>query len=195
LDAISHLHGGTVNVVGVGQIVLQLLVPFVAGHTLRPWIGQWAERNRPILAITDRSSILLVAYTAFSAAVIQGLWHQLPLSTLWLLSLVVATLLAAVLVMIAVASRLLGFDRADEVAAMFCGSQKSLVSGMPIASVLFSGSTIGPILLPMMLYYPLQLVICACLARQYASELTAATMPIPAMALGRRKTPQVARSQ
>src|SRR5271165_3812264 len=193
--AMSSLHGGAVNVVGVGKIVLQLLVPFCVGHTLRPWIGQWAERNRSILSITDRSSILLVAYTAFSAAVVQGLWHQVPLNTFWLLSLVVATLLAAVLVTTALASRLLGFGRTDEVAAVFCGSQKSLVSGVPIASVLFSGSTIGPILLPMMLYYPLQLVICAWLARQYASEPSSAAMPIPALALSRGKTRRGARTR
>ena len=46
---------------------------------------------------------------------------------------------------------------------------KSLVSGVPIANVLFSGATVGPALLPLMLYYPIQLVVYAWLARRYAS--------------------------
>lgn len=191
--AMSSFHGGAANVAGVGQIMLQLLVPFVGGHLLRPWIGAWVGRNRAMISITDRSSILLVAYTAFSSAVAQGLWHQVPLNTFWLLSLIMATLLAGVLIVTTLASRLPGFSQGDEVAAVFCGSQKSLVSGVPIASVLFSGSTIGPILLPMMLYYPLQLVVCAWLARQYASGST--TM-LPVMMDVRRlaKRPQWTRA-
>jgi sodium/bile acid cotransporter 7 len=51
---------------------------------------------------------------------------------------------------------------------VFCGSQKSLVSGVPIAGVLVSAAAIGPVLLPIMLYYPMQLVVCAWMARRYA---------------------------
>jgi solute carrier family 10 (sodium/bile acid cotransporter), member 7 len=90
-------HGHALSIAGLSQIVLQLLVPFIAGHLLRPWIGEWAERNRSILAITDRSSILLIVYTAFSASVVQGLWQQLPLMTLARLALVEALLLATAL--------------------------------------------------------------------------------------------------
>ena len=63
-----------------------------------------------------------------------------------------------------------GFAVPDEIAAVLCGSQKSLVSGVPIASALFPAATIGMVLIPMMLYYPMQLVVCAALARRYASQ-------------------------
>jgi hypothetical protein len=36
-------------------------------------------------------------------------------------------------------SRQLGFSRADEIAIVFCGSKKSLVNGVPIATLLFGG--------------------------------------------------------
>jgi solute carrier family 10 (sodium/bile acid cotransporter), member 7 len=167
--AMSRLHGGAVSLQGVGEIVLELLMPFVAGHLLRPWIGAWAGRNRKLLSITDRSSILLVVYTAFSGAVVHGVWHHLPPLMMVQLAALVMLLLTAALLTLKSVTHFFGFEQPDEVAALFCGSQKSLVSGVPIANVLFSGATVGPALLPIMLYYPMQLVVCAWLARRYAS--------------------------
>ncbi len=165
----SRLHGGAVDAQGIWHIVLQLLVPFAAGHLLRPWIGTWAARNRAILSVTDRGSILLVVYTAFSAAVVHGIWHQLPLKTLVILGLVMSVLLASGLLITIMVSRALALCRDDEVAVVFCGSQKSLVTGVPMANALFSAASVGPLLLPIMIYYPLQLVVCAWLARRYAA--------------------------
>ena len=165
--AMSRLHGGGFHLLAIGQVAEQLLLPFVAGHLLRPWIGGWAERNRAVLAITDRSSILLVVYVAFSAAVVRGIWQQAPPMTLVVLALVVAFLLGCALLTTLLGSRILRFNRGDEAALVFCGSQKSLVSGVPIASVLFSSAAIGPILLPIMLYHPMQLLVCSWLARRY----------------------------
>jgi sodium/bile acid cotransporter 7 len=166
--AMSNLHGSGVDLMGVWQVLLQLLLPFTVGHLLRPRIGQWAERNRAVLSITDRGSILLVVYTAFSAAVMRGIWQQVPPMTLGVLAFLMVFLLGLVLLVTLLASRALGFDRVDEAALVFCGSQKSMVSGVPIASALVSGAAIGPILLPLMLYYPAQILVCAWMARRYA---------------------------
>jgi sodium/bile acid cotransporter 7 len=166
----SHVHGGSVDTSAIWQVLAQLLLPFVAGHLMRPWIGAWAARNKKLLAVTDRSSILLVVYSAFSSAVVHGIWHQVPPVMLGELAAIVATLLAIALMLTGASARACGLDRSDEVAAVFCGSQKSLVAGIPIASVLFSGPTLGLIVLPIMIYHPLQLVVCAWLARRYASR-------------------------
>jgi sodium/bile acid cotransporter 7 len=168
--ALARMHGGATNISGIGQIVLQLLVPFLLGHLLRPAIGSWAERNRPILAITDRGSILIVVYTSFSAAVVHGIWHQVPVRSMESLGAIVASLLAIALLTTIAATRTAGLAKADEVAVVFCGSQKSLVSGVPIASALFSGPAAGVMLLPIMLYYPMQLLVGAGLARWYAAR-------------------------
>jgi len=160
------------------QVLAQLLLPFVAGHLLRPWIGAWVARNKSLLAITDRGSILLVVYTAFSAAVVHGIWQQLPPAMLGALAIVVAGLLAAALLITSAGARAFGFAHADEVAAVFCGSQKSLVAGIPIASVLFAGPTLGVGVLPIMIYPPLQLVVCAWLARRYAERPVAAAITV-----------------
>jgi solute carrier family 10 (sodium/bile acid cotransporter), member 7 len=180
--AMANLHGGGIELMGIWKVAAQLLLPFLAGHLLRPWIGAWTERNRGVLAITDRGSILLVVYGAFSAAVVRGIWRQIPPELLILLLLVMAVLLGVALLYIWLTSGILGFDRDDEAAFVFVGSQKSLVSGIPIANALIAGPAIGPILMPLMLYHPMQLLICAWIARRYAAgarRLTSGLSPGP----------------
>jgi sodium/bile acid cotransporter 7 len=172
----SRVRGGGIDMSGMWQVVAELLLPFAAGHLLRPWIGPWAARNKKLLAITDRGSILIVVYTAFSAAVVHGIWHQVPPMMLATLAAIVAGLLAIGLLITSAGSRACGFAHADEVALVFCGSQKSLVAGIPIASVLFAGPMLGLVVLPIMIYHPLQLVVCAWLARRYASRPVATAM-------------------
>jgi len=139
LTVMSRHHGAGIALQNVELVILELLVPFAVGHLLRPYIGAWAERSRRTLAITDRGSILFVVYASFSGAVVNGVWQDLPPVTLALLGLVVSLLLVLVLITVVTASRAQGFTTPDEVAAVLCGSQKSLVSGVPIASALFSG--------------------------------------------------------
>ncbi len=155
---------------GVLDIVLQLLVPFLAGQLLQPWIGAWAVRNKTLLGFTDRGSILIVVYTAFSAAVVAGLWRAVPPSQLGLVFLADAVLLAIVLAVTRLGARALGFSRPDEIAIVFCGSKKTLASGVPMAGVLFPAPMVGQIVLPLMMFHQLQLFVCAALARRYARQ-------------------------
>ncbi|CAN5342711.1 bile acid:sodium symporter [soil metagenome] len=173
-------HGGIdVSFDTIGKILLQLMVPFVAGHLLRPWIGTWVNRHKSKLVLVDRGSILLVVYTAFSAAVIEGLWSQVPLKALAGLIVVNGVLLAAVLVSTTFIARRLGFSKEDEITIVFCGSKKSLASGVPMANVLFAANAVGAIVLPLMLFHQIQLMVCAVLAGRYArrEEPVSAALP------------------
>jgi sodium/bile acid cotransporter 7 len=161
---------GTISGEQVWTIVLQLLVPFVAGHLSRPLTGAFVERRRALLSLVDRGSILLVVYTAFSAAVVEGLWTQLPAWQLVVVGLLCALLLAVVMLLIALLSRRLGFDEPDRIAILFCGSKKSLASGVPMAGVLFPAAQVGAIILPVMIFHQLQLLVCAALAQRYAGR-------------------------
>ena len=165
-------HGGF-SAGALGDIAIQLLLPFLAGQLARPLIGDWAARNKTMLGLVDRGSILLVVYDAFSEGVTEGIWHQLDLSRLTTLALVDAGLLAAVLLLTTLASRVLGFSRADEITVVFCGSKKSLASGLPMASVLLAGQSVGLIVLPLMVFHQIQLMACAALARRYATRAAA----------------------
>lgn len=162
--------GGGPTLEAVGSILLQLLLPFVIGQILQPKIGKWVIENRRVLGLVDRGSILLVVYLAFSHAVVQGLWTKLSAADLAVMVGVDVALLALVLVTTTVAARLLGFSREDEITIVFCGSKKSLASGVPMANVIFAGQDIGIILLPVMLFHQIQLMACAALAQRYADR-------------------------
>ena len=163
-------HGGF-SASAVGDIVVQLLVPFVAGQLAQPLIGEWVGRHKTLTSLVDRGSILLIVYAAFSEGVTHGIWHQVDATHLVSLMLLDGALLAAVLAATSVGSRLLGFSRADRITIVFCGSKKSLASGLPMASVLFAGQSVGLIVLPLMLFHQIQLMVCAALARRYGAEV------------------------
>jgi sodium/bile acid cotransporter 7 len=154
----------------IGRIVVELVVPFVAGHLARPWIAGFIARRKEIVGVVDRGSILLVVYTAFSAAVIEGLWKQVPWQSLLGLAGVCCVLLALVLLATGRIARALGFDRADEITIVFCGSKKSLASGIPMAKVLFAAHAVGALVLPLMLFHQLQLMVCAVLAQRWGAR-------------------------
>ena len=175
-------NGAGLSLAAALGILVQLLLPFAAGQALRPWIGGFIARRGRILKTVDYGSILLIVYAAFSHGVVNGIWHQVDAAQLLRLALVDAALLASVLTLLTGASRLLGFSRADEIAIVFCGSKKSLASGLPMASVLFAGH-LGTIILPAMIFHQLQLMVCASLARRYrAVAAPAAAALVPAAA-------------
>jgi sodium/bile acid cotransporter 7 len=154
----------------IEAIVLQLLVPFIAGQLVSRWLRPWAKRHSALLSITDRGSIVLVVYAAFSAAMLAGAWSALKPVELGKILVLSAVLLAIVLLFTRFASRALGFSRADEIAVVFCGSKKSLATGVPMANILFPATLVGLAILPVMIFHQLQLMVCAVLARRYAER-------------------------
>ena len=154
----------------VWTIVEQLLLPFVAGQLLRPWIGAFIERHRPLLRYVDQGSILLVVYMAFSESVTEGLWQHISGTALLVLTVLSCVMLAVALGLSVWASRRMGFSKEDEITIVFCGSKKSLASGVPMAKVLFAPSALGMIILPLMLFHQIQLMVCAVLAQRWAQR-------------------------
>ncbi|MDH6114946.1 sodium/bile acid cotransporter 7 [Kitasatospora sp. MAP12-15] len=159
---------GGISAGAVLGIAEQLLLPFLAGQLLRGRLVGWMGRHRALLGLVDRGSVLLVVYSAFGAGVVGGIWGQLSLPRLAVLFLVEAVLLTVVLTVTLTLGRRLGFNRADRIAIVFCGSKKSLAAGVPMASVLFPGPAAGLLVLPLMLFHQLQLMVCAILARRWA---------------------------
>lgn len=153
------------------SILLQLLLPFVAGQIVQPWLGPALRRHRLLTQTVDRGSILMVVYAAFSEAVIGGLWHKVSLDALAIVVAIDIVLLAAVLLITWFGSAALGFNREDRITIVFCGSKKSLASGAPMANVLFAGQDVGAIVLPLMFFHQIQLMVCAVLARRFAASV------------------------
>jgi sodium/bile acid cotransporter 7 len=151
------------------KIVIQLLVPFLAGQLLRRWVGGFLTRHKQALSFVDRGSILLVVYAAFSEGMVAGIWHQVTLARLAGLLAVEAVLLAAMLCLSWYGGRRLGFERADRIAIQFAGSKKSLAAGLPMASVLF-GVHASLAVLPLMLFHQMQLMVCAVIAKRRSRD-------------------------
>ncbi len=151
------------------QIVLQLMVPFLAGQLLRRWIGGFVARHKKVLGLVDRGSILLVVYTAFSEGMVQGIWHQVSPIRLGGLLVVEAVLLAVMLALTWYGAKALRFGREDRIAIQFAGSKKSLASGLPMASVLF-GAHASLAVLPLMLFHQMQLMVCAVIAKRRSND-------------------------
>jgi sodium/bile acid cotransporter 7 len=172
----SHV-GSSSPWITIGEILLQLFVPLVCGQLLRPWIGGWLERNENIVGMVDRGSILLIVYSAFSAAVGEGLWRQVPPSALAGLLVADGVLLAAALITTGLVSKWLGFDRADRVTIVFCGSKKSLSQGITMAKVIFASHTVGAAVLPLLVFHQIQLMVCAALAQRWGRR-TEPAIPI-----------------
>jgi solute carrier family 10 (sodium/bile acid cotransporter), member 7 len=166
--------GGASGAMNVGEaiadIAATLLLPFVLGHLSRRWTAAYVDRHKPLLMRLDRGSILLVVYTAFSAAVIEGLWRRMSGADLATIAVLDVLLLAIVLLATKGLSRLAGLHRPEEIVLVFCGSKKSLASGVPMAAALFPVAQVGPILLPLMIFHQLQLIVCAFLAQRYAAQ-------------------------
>lgn len=150
------------------SILLQLLAPFVLGQILQPWIGEFIRAKRKLLMPVDRGSILMVVYLAFSESVTEGLWRTISIRDLGVVIVVDVIILAVVLAITMFGNRWAGFSKEDEIAITFCGSKKSLASGIPIATVIFAGQSIGSIVLPLMLFHQIQLMVCAVIAQKYA---------------------------
>lgn len=153
------------------DLVRWLVLPLALGQLARPLIGAWLKKYKPYIGSVDRVTILLLVYTSFCESFQRGLWSSNGTGNLlWVIALSVA-ILALALTATTWGARTLGFNREDRIAAIFCGSKKTLASGVPMAKLIFGAHpAIGLILLPIMVYHQLQLLVCAVLAERWARD-------------------------
>jgi sodium/bile acid cotransporter 7 len=171
----------------LGDVILDLVkwlvLPLALGQVMRPWLGAWAVRNKKRIHLVDRATILLLVYTSFCDSVAGGVWTGRGVAPLLLALAVSAGLFYAVLWASGAVCDALGFSREDRVAAVFCGSKKTLASGVPMAQLIFAGHPgLSLILLPLMIYHPLQLVLCGALASRWAKGADESRAPDAATA-------------
>jgi len=165
----------------MADIAMTLLAPFAAGQILRPVIRKVLDRYKSLLQRLDRSVILLIVFTSFATSTKGGIWSDFSLIQFAITGGIVLALLAAALTFTLCAARMAGLPREDEAAIVFCGSTKSLANGAPIAQILFAGSaSLGPIMLPLMLYHQFQLMVCAVVAQRYSNAAKADATTAPA---------------
>ncbi|RTL57705.1 MAG: bile acid:sodium symporter [Rhodocyclaceae bacterium] len=159
-------------------IARMLLLPLVAGQLLRPWLHAWHHRHKKLTTAADRGAILLMVFGAFADSVASGLWRDHGVSLLLAAAAGAALILAVVLFLTRRTARWLGFSAEDEITTVFCGSKKTLASGVPMAKLIFGAHpALGMIVLPIMFYHQIQLVVCSILANRYAARPGAGNRP------------------
>lgn len=153
------------------NIALLLLLPFILGQLARNFIpavkGVAANKATKIV---DRGSIAMVVYSAFSEGMVAGVWSRVGVWEVVFLIVFSIVLICFMLWLTRWISAKLGFPRADVIAIEFCGTKKSLATGLPMASVIFGGASLGLLILPLMIYHQIQLMICSWLAARYGRE-------------------------
>lgn len=153
------------------QITLLLLVPFILGQLLRPFIFPQMRKFPSVVKVFDQGSILMVVYGAFSSAVVAGLWQQVSGITLIYLTLACSVLLTVVMLLALYLPKWLGFNQADQITIFFCSSKKTLASGVPMAQILFIGQPLGMIVLPIMIFHQIQLMVCGVIANHWSKSM------------------------
>ena len=174
----SVVAGATGAALPLGSVVLDLvlwlMLPLALGQLARPLLGAWAARHKPKISVVDRLTILLLVYTAFCDSIKSGVWLDSGAGSLLATLAFSAALLGVLLLLVNAVCALLGFSTEDRIAAMFCGSKKTLASGVPMARLMFAGHAgLGLILLPIMIYHQLQLLVCGWLAARFAARESA----------------------
>lgn len=148
------------------RIATILLLPFIIGQVIQPWVRPIIMAHKDITGWLDRLVIALAVYVALSAAVREGLWSQLPVPVLLTLAGAVALFLGFAFGGAWLAGG--GFARPDRKAFLFAGAHKSIAIGAPLAAILFSKAEAGFILIPVILYHLAQLILSAPVATHLA---------------------------
>jgi sodium/bile acid cotransporter 7 len=158
----------------LGRVVLDLLLwlvlPLLVGQGFRPLLGAFATRHKARIGVLDRLTILLLVYTSFCDSVKAQVWSS-GLAPLAVSAVASVTLLALTMTSVWLISGAFAFERGERITALFCGSKKTLASGVPMARVIFGAAPgLGLILLPIMLYHPIQLLVGGWLAGRFRNE-------------------------
>lgn len=159
---------GEIRSEAIIRIGLILVLPFVIGQIVQDRVIDRIAAHRARIAWLDRAVIGVAVYVAFSGAVEQGLGQMFVASDWAALVALVLGFLALALVAAWLMTGILRLPRADRIAFLFAGSQKSVAIGAPLAAILFPATIAGFIIAPLLLYHLAQLVLAAPLAMRLA---------------------------
>lgn len=155
-------------ILGIAKL---LLVPLVLGQLLRPLLIKQYTKYKAYTSNLDRFVILMLIFNAFSDSVESGLWKNNSPYVLLEAFVGALILLIIVLYLSKYAAKAMAFSTEDEIAAVFCGSKKTLASGIPMAKLIFGAHPgLGLIMLPIIFYHQVQLIICSYLANKYRAR-------------------------
>ena len=153
----------------LGKIAMLTLLPFALGALLRPRVAGRVDAGKAWVARISNFIVLYLVYAAFCESVNAGLWQRLGPAVLWPVIVLSLLLFGVISGLVGLAAALLRLDHGDRVAAWFCAGQKTLAMGVPLAALIFGSRADLPlILLPVMIYHPLQLLVHGVMASRWS---------------------------
>lgn len=170
LFAIFAGSAGEIHADGVMRIISILLIPFIIGQFAQKWLRPWALAHKGLVTLMDRGTICIAVYTAFSAAVMAGIWQLLKAQELAIIGLLVMILMGFAFGGGWFLGKKLGLKRKDRISMFFACGQKSIAFGAPLAATLFPPAVAGMVLVPILIYHTVQLVISAWIAPVLAAR-------------------------
>ena len=159
-----NIDGGSTG--GFGSVFVKLLLPFLVGQILQPFVGNWMRAHKPLTRIVDVGAIIIVVFSAVVEATNAGAWAAVTFWTLLILLSVLALILASFLCLTWFGGKALKLTREDRIVLLMCGSKKSLATGLPMAKALFSPAVVGTLAIPVIIFHQMQLIVCAIIARR-----------------------------
>ncbi len=177
-DAGAAGAAGSVGLGRLGSVLLGLLLPFVLGQLVQPWIGDWVRAHKPLTVSVDRGTILLLVFTAVASATAAGTWHGVSPWAIAVLLAVAAVLLGIMLSLTWFGGKAIGLNVEDRIALLDCGSTKSLATGLPMAGVLLPAALLGAVAVPVIIFHQLQLIVCSVIARRLAQRPAEEVLPV-----------------
>lgn len=145
----------------IAKLSLLVLLPIVVGQAIRPLFREWVAASKALFKKLSNAFIVFIVYAAFSNSVKNGIWTEIGLPTVMTTLLLALVFLLIFSTFVWLSAPLATANRPERIAAFFCGSQKTLASGVPMASVIFAQSQttvlVGLLILPLMCYHPMQL--------------------------------------
>lgn len=167
-----HAQGGAMP---IGHVLLRIgllvLLPIVWGQALHRPLLSWTQRHGKRIKLLDRGVILAIVYNSFCDSIAGGIWSSRDIVPLIGVAAGVIALFFLIYFLMKIPCTLLGFNREDRIACLFCASKKSLATGVPLARIIFGATpALGQIIVPLILYHFFQLVIVSVIAGRLARE-------------------------
>jgi len=150
------------------KITLLTLLPFALGMMMRPLVKNRVDANKKWITRISNAVIVFIVYSAFCDSVKERVWEKYGALQTGATGLVVVLLFAGISLLVYGVCRMAKLNREDAIAAYFCSVKKTLAMGVPLAALIFgTGGDLSLILLPIMLYHPLQLFVNGVLANRW----------------------------
>ena len=170
--AVAYLASETaieISLTGIFVSLARLLVlPLIVGQVARQLLPALAGRIAGVTKLVSSGIIIFIVHAAFAQSVSSGLLDELSLALCLGVAVGIVTILLVTSVLIWWSGSWLRLQRAQRIAAFFCASQKSLASGLPLASsiLLAAPGVVDPamVLIPLICFHPLQLAFAGLLA-------------------------------